>query len=315
MRSYTKTLVLRNPGWDDYTSLLAWLGLIANATLTLLQDHYGYGRHIWDMTGNSFTSMSKLVWAQQILYNPVIFVTKLSILLLYLRVFKPSKTTFIALHVVLWANLAFYVAATFVEIFQCKPMRKTYLPLLEGSCMNQRDSQIASGAINVISDFAILLLPMASVWKLQVYKKGKIGLFVIFGFGLFACVASTFRLALFIRVPNKTDGTWTMYPVNLWSAAELACGIVCGCIPALPAFIRHVSSWRVKVIVTRKTRRGSSYASNRQRIAAAARGVTGESLRSPNVEKPRVRERWEELDDLEYQPGNAGRGREEAEVR
>ena len=315
MRLYTKTLVLHNPGWDDYTSVLAWLGFLANATLSLLQDHYGYGRHIWDMTGDSFTSMSEFIWAQQILYNPVIFVTKLSILLLYLRVFKPSRVTFTALHAVLWANLAFYIIATFIEIFQCKPMRKIYLPLLPGSCINQRNSQIASGAINVISDVAILILPIASVWKLRVYRKGKIGLFLIFGFGLFACVASTFRLALFIRFTNKSDGTWTMYPVNLWSAAELACGIVCGCIPALPAFIRHVSSWRVKVIVTRITRSGPSFASSGQRSTGTAARAMGGSIGSPKVEKARIREQWEELDDLGYHPGDERRQVENGEVR
>ena len=77
-----------------------------------------------------------------------------------------------------------------------------------------------------------------------------------------------------------------------------------------------MSSWRVKVLITRNTRSGSSYVSSGQRSAAAAAGgVMGQSLRSPIVEKPRVRERWEELDDLEYQHGGDARGGERAEVR
>ena len=36
------------------------------------------------------------------------------------------------------------------------------------------------------------------------------------------------------------DGTWALYPLTLWSTAEISCGIICGCLPALPAFVRHM---------------------------------------------------------------------------
>lgn len=120
----------------------------------------------------------------EIVYNPTIFFTKASILLLYLRVFKPVHRTSVILHIVLWANFTFYLAGIFYEAFQCMPINKAWLPLLPGHCADQIAAQIASAALNTFSDFVILVVPIANVCGLQLYKKGRIGLLTIFGFGI-----------------------------------------------------------------------------------------------------------------------------------
>ena len=129
-------------------------------------------------------SVNQVNYALSILYNPTILFTKASILMLYLRVFNPVRRTVIILHIVLWANFTFYFAATFVEAFQCMPIRKAWYPLLEGRCFNQLAGQTASAAINTFSDFVILLVPIANIWGLQLYTKGRLGLLLIFGFGV-----------------------------------------------------------------------------------------------------------------------------------
>ena len=92
--------------------------------------------------------------------------------------------TFIILHVVLWANFTFYLAGVFVEAFQCLPVQKAWYPLWPGNCTDQKAAQTASAAVNTFSDFVILVLPIANVWGLQLYKKGRVGLVMIFSFGL-----------------------------------------------------------------------------------------------------------------------------------
>ena len=76
------------------------------------------------------------------------------------------------------------MAGTFFEAFQCLPIEKAWLPLLEGSCANQLAGHITSAAINTFSDFVILVVPIANVMGLQLYKKGRVGLLLIFGFGV-----------------------------------------------------------------------------------------------------------------------------------
>lgn len=128
----------------------------------------------------------QLANASQIMYGPLIFITKLSILLLFLRIFVPSRKskTFYLVHILLWTNLVFYLADTIVEIFECTPRRKIWLPKTSGKCVNISSLILITAIINVISDFSILLLPMASIWRLQLEINQKLGITAIFAAGL-----------------------------------------------------------------------------------------------------------------------------------
>ena len=126
----------------------------------------------------------QLAIISQIIYSPIIFVTKLSILLLFLRVFAPKQKIYIAIHMLLWANLIFYTVGLFVEIFQCSPRQKAWRPLLPGRCINQRATMLASAIFNTLSDFALLFLPIRTIWDLQMPRGQKVGVLAILGAGL-----------------------------------------------------------------------------------------------------------------------------------
>lgn len=64
------------------------------------------------------------------------------------------------------------------------PIQKAWYPLMDGHCISQQAVQIGSAIFNAISDFAILILPAGSIWNLHIHRQGKIGLFVIFSFGI-----------------------------------------------------------------------------------------------------------------------------------
>ena len=128
----------------------------------------------------------QLANASQIMYGPLIFITKLSILLLFLRIFVPSRKskTFYLVHILLWTNLVFYLADTIVEIFECTLRRKIWLPKTPGKCVSISSLILITAIINVVSDFSILLLPMASIWRLQQEINQKLGITAIFAAGL-----------------------------------------------------------------------------------------------------------------------------------
>lgn len=121
----------------------------------------------------------------QITYGPLIFITKLSILLLYIRVFAPSfkKMTFIFIQLLIWFNFFFYLADTIVKIFECTPRHKIWEKDAEGSCININIPILITSAINVASDFLILLLPIVCVWRLQMKGSKKFGISAIFAAG------------------------------------------------------------------------------------------------------------------------------------
>ncbi|KAL6720066.1 hypothetical protein ACLMJK_001987 [Lecanora helva] len=242
MRIWTKASVLKCLGWDDYTSILAWVGLLANSALFLEEDRFGNGKHLWDVKGNDFTEYAKLINVSQIIYGPVIFIVRLSIILQFLRVFAPRRTIRTLLYILLVSNGLFYIAGVFVEIFRCKPRMKIWYPLLPGTCVDQNAVQICSGVFNTASDFAILVIPVCAVWSLELRPKTKIRLIAVFGTGLLGCIACLIRMVVIIQKSRRPiiDATWEWYSLNLWTTAEISCGIICGCLAPLPAFLRYI---------------------------------------------------------------------------
>lgn len=171
--------------------------------ITFEADKYGNGIHIWEVDESDLREYSKVSerlapgssmfadevqWANtsQIVYGPLIFITKLSILLLYLRVFAPSfrSKTFFCIHALIWLNLGFYFADTIVKIFECSPRAKIWDKTLKGHCININIPIIVTSSINVASDFLILVLPIVSVWRLQMRNPKRWGTSAIFAAGI-----------------------------------------------------------------------------------------------------------------------------------
>ena len=123
-----------------------------------------------------------------ITYAITIIFVKLSILLQYLKIFTPSRIVdrplFIAIHASIWSVLIFYVVDIFFLIFICSPREKIWNPLMTtGHCFDSNASYKASGVFNVLSDFAILILPMATVWKLQMSLRRRLLTMGVFATG------------------------------------------------------------------------------------------------------------------------------------
>lgn len=57
-----------------------------------------------------------------------------------------------------------------------------------------------------------------------------------------ASVASILRTYYTWRVVENPDVSWEIFPVGLWSWAELSIGIIVGCLPTLPKFFQHIGT-------------------------------------------------------------------------
>ncbi|KAL4890898.1 hypothetical protein BDV59DRAFT_209293 [Aspergillus ambiguus] len=240
LRLYTKLRITRSPGWEDFTCVLAWLGLIAYAIVTFEADKHGNGYHQWEVNATDLREFSKLANLSQIIYGPIICVTKLSILLLYLRVFAPSRKskTYFFIQVLIWVNLLFYTANTIVKIFECNPRSKIWNRDTPGHCVNINSLIMTAAVFNVVSDVLILLLPIACVWRLQMTLSKKLGTSAVFAAGAFGCVSSIMRLVASVSHKSMHDKTFDWFPEFLWTTAEITSGIVASCLPAVPSVLR-----------------------------------------------------------------------------
>lgn len=53
----------------------------------------------------------------------------------------------------------------------------------KGACQNVTHLSIISSVLNILTDVAILILPIRQVWRLQASTKQRIGVLVIFALG------------------------------------------------------------------------------------------------------------------------------------
>ncbi|KAL8868635.1 MAG: hypothetical protein Q9174_004860 [Haloplaca sp. 1 TL-2023] len=184
--------------------------------------------------------------------------TKVAVLLQYLRIFVPSRNrcfwltwSLITVNVII--NLALAVSFG----FQCLPRPKIWTPTLEGQCINLGAAFLISAVANTITDIAVFLLPLYSIWDLQLPWERKVGVSAVFAVGLFACIASIMRLVTSVPLLHTDNSTYHLANPYLWALAEITSGVICICAPVLPKLFQHVSG-RVQSMSNKSSSRRST---------------------------------------------------------
>jgi fucose permease len=154
-------------------------------------------------------------------------------------------------------------ALTFLNIFQCRPPRAafTYPVPDNSSCTDIVTLYLSSAPVNIITDLAILLLPMPLLTGMRLPKKQKRILVATFSAGAFVAVVDVVRLAYlqdaaFVRLSAQSgdnggrnkeqrgDFSWNAASSFMWSAVEVNLGLICACVPSLkPLFLRFLPSF------------------------------------------------------------------------
>lgn len=209
----------------------------------------------------------KLFQDLQMVARTSMFFAKLSILLLYVRLFFPKGVPrslfWWVIQAVVWLNLLYTVGLILALALQCVPYHKPY----GESCVNQGLVLVSASIINIISDLLILIIPMVSVWRLNMSRKRKWAVWALFVFGLvpssvsnadriaydaetfstLAPLASIARLAYQIPMADGTDTTVIYMIVVLLALAEQVIAMVAGNAPV-------VSAWFVRLVLKRGKR-------------------------------------------------------------
>ncbi|KAL8751708.1 MAG: hypothetical protein Q9199_006234 [Rusavskia elegans] len=146
----------------------------------------------------------------EILYVAGTATVKLSILLLYRRLFGSQQT----FKKVLWAIGAFVLAYSIAEflilLFQCRPMEAAWNMAIQPEyCVNLPLAGFIIGIVNVATDIVTLMLPIRIVWSLQLERRWKIQI-----------------AGIFLSGRDLVD-------VSTWAFVENAIGIVSACLPVL----------------------------------------------------------------------------------
>ena len=127
----------------------------------------------------------KVSYSIAMLYFSLIGTIKISILLMYRRIFAVAVDSFrqqslaLGVIVVLW-----WLSGTTATAVYCVPLQQFWVgPSAGGYCWNYNIFWMVMGAIEVVIDTAILLLPVRMVWPLQLNLQNKIFVIGIFLLG------------------------------------------------------------------------------------------------------------------------------------
>lgn len=120
--------------------------------------------------------------AAEVIYATSLVPVKLSVVFLYRRIF-PIHSLHIALWIIGIVVVSFGITLDFLAVFACVPVKGSWDPAIGPRCINFSACVTIQGSQNVVTDFALLCLPMPLIWKLHMRTSRKIQVSAIFILG------------------------------------------------------------------------------------------------------------------------------------
>lgn len=143
----------------------------------------GVGFHSSQIGHERDVMIAKLMLAAEVLYGLNLCWTKIGILLMYWRIFNQVSYFKPVSYVIGGLVLAWGIVVTFSSIFLCVPVQKSWDPTVPGHCLNVLVIWTANAASTILTDIAILVLPLPKVWRLQLRTVQKVALTFSFALG------------------------------------------------------------------------------------------------------------------------------------
>lgn len=177
--------------------------------------------------------------------------TKASVLLFYRRLVTGTlaRRWKLAIYFALGFHAAYLIAITLGYVLVCRPLQAYWMSYdynwnQEYTCAPAGGLNPVIGVLSVLSDVYAVALPFVILhyYTLDVPRKQKIGLNIIFTLGLLVAGAGIGRTYYLIKLGKTYDTSWTGFDLLVWTIIELQLGIICACAPSLRAFFRRYFS-------------------------------------------------------------------------
>ncbi|KAK0617793.1 integral membrane protein [Bombardia bombarda] len=196
----------------------------------------GVGYHFTDIIAEHglgpITKFLKILIAVQFLWAISLSLCKISILLLYTKIFSvPFMIK--AAYAMVGFIVAWALTTIFLGFFICRPFAFNWDQSIPGGvCGNQVTSYLATGALNLVTDIVVMLMPLSYLWKLQLKTYKKVALMATFSMGIFTVVISGMRLNSLTEL-DYSDITFNIPHALIFGSLEPSVGVILACIPLL----------------------------------------------------------------------------------
>ncbi|KAB8296682.1 hypothetical protein EYC80_002105 [Monilinia laxa] len=293
LRYWAQYLGRKPFGVDDGLILLAYMLCIAGTIVALIgiSTPGGIGYHITDV--ETYNPTALILWAKILVIGAITYVTsccipKVVILSLYLRIFT-SKSSRLTCYILIFVVVGLAIADTVAAAVMCLPLDYLWDKSIPGGrCIDIAAFYRWGSLPNAVSDLFILLVPLPTVWKLQVETRVKIGLTITFLTGSIGMVTSIVRCVEFFSHDPVLDGTWSGVTFLYWSIIEPAVYLIAACLPCYRPLIKPFTR---KVAGTLGTR-GKSTAKIGSGYGSGSGMKSGDRAGFEDLEKVRAKEAY-----------------------
>ncbi|KAE9373711.1 hypothetical protein N431DRAFT_465988 [Stipitochalara longipes BDJ] len=238
LRVYSRLRFSKRLFEDDWFALISAALLLPTSVIEILTVYKGFGEHLWKIAPDKLPRVIEFFYITECFYATPLAFAKISVLLLYLRIFMAPWLRFIA-----WTTIGCVAISatitTIMSIFQCIPIQSIWNPALPKKCIDVNTYSVTSSAVNTALDVAILMMPLPELGTLRLHWKKKIGVFVVFLTGGFATATSITRLFFLVNFATSHDATFDNAPTVIWSIFELNISLICACLPAIRPLLGH----------------------------------------------------------------------------
>ncbi|KAL8787211.1 MAG: hypothetical protein Q9213_002322 [Squamulea squamosa] len=189
------------------------------------------------------TQFSKLFFAASAVFAVACTALKFSVLVFYHRIFPIWKFTIYC--IILGAIvIAWFIAYIVSQFLICRPVQYWWDKSIPGGhCINANQvGYYITSPPDILTNIAILILPIPWLWGLQMQTRKKIAITGIFILGSFAALGSIIRVP-FLHQLNLNDASYSTVNTGVWLNVEIAIGILSASLPLMrPLFSRAFPS-------------------------------------------------------------------------
>ncbi|KAI1117372.1 hypothetical protein F5Y14DRAFT_448310 [Nemania sp. NC0429] len=247
-RLYSRVFCTKKVKLEDYIALAAFPFFIAGTwELTKIPHETGFFVHQWNLRVYELEGFLHTYILSTTLYCVSLLLMKIAILLEWSHIFigTPQRNAFWWIcYGMMILSTGLYVATIIAITFACSPRERTWRRYLPGTCININAFNIIIASLHLAFDAVMLLLPQTVIWRLNLVKKHKIGISVVFLVGVLACVWAAGRVVAAHRLTHSQDSSYEYSNYILWGLAEVATAELVFCAPAFPVLFRKQSALR-----------------------------------------------------------------------
>ncbi|KAE8356318.1 hypothetical protein BDV28DRAFT_117269 [Aspergillus coremiiformis] len=239
LRLYTRVVVLKAVGLDDYVFNTGWVFLFLYTVFTTIAGRHGFGQPITHLSPDEAVQAVYMEMVGQTFAILGMAIAKLSVGIFLLRIVVKTWH-----RVTIWISMLSLalvsVMTAIVFWIQRLPSNAIYDPRVPGrTVVRIGPFSVLLGSWCAAVDFYFAILPWIFIWELNMRFKEKMTIAISLSLGFMAGICGIIRTVELggLSSANYTEDT---VPLIIWSAVELAVTLICVGIPTVRPLYRRI---------------------------------------------------------------------------